>query len=736
VNEFIEQFLIEGRELVDQATSDLLALEQTPGDKDRLDSAFRAFHTLKGAAGIIDFDAMARALHAAEDALAAVRGGSAPVTPKLISDALGAIDQVLQWLHMIEATEAPPADAEAAADAVIARFNRVPDARFGAASAPTTSLDAILEQFPQARRDARTAMLFRPDTDSFFKGEDPLAVVEALPGLLALSLTPSVPWPALETLDPFACRLVIAALFSVPRDRLVAALGPHAARMEFIDISTPGGEEFHGEDNIALRVLEAQILMLLAANKDGLIGRLASAARVARNVLRRLNRTDALTNLERAHTQAADASDPTPLIDVLRSILTAQAPEVDSPTIIDAAPAAQEQGVRSLRVDVERIDALVRLTGELTVLKNAVGHIAGLADDGADSKRLAARLKDTHAAFDRLTTELQHSVLAIRVLPLRQVFQRFPRLVRELGLSLGKSVRFVTEGDDTEADKAIVESLFEPLLHVLRNAIDHGLEHAQARAAKGKPEIGEIVLRGARRGEHVLIEVEDDGGGVDVVRVRQVAEARGVAAAETLAAMTEAEVADLVFAPGFSTADAVTDISGRGVGMDAVRIAVERMGGRATLESRPGLGTMVRFVLPFTVMMTRVLTVQAGEQMFGIPLDAVLETVRRPRTAIHPVGAAEAFVLRGHTVPLLSLAATLGPTGGSNGENRSPEATVVVTRIADQTVGLEVDRLGERLDVMLKPMDGLLSGMTGVSGTTLLGDGRVLIVLDLQDLVS
>jgi len=728
MNEFLEQFLVESRELVEQAAGDLLALEENPQDSDRLDGAFRAFHTLKGAAGIVDFHAMGRALHAAEDVLSRLRTGQTPVSPKLISDSLTCLDLVVQWLDAMQETGEVPNDAEAAADAIVARFTDAGDAAAGppAQAVPTQWIEGLLEKYPAQAARARVAVRYSPDANCFFRGEDPLALMEVLPGLLALDLEPDQPFPALDTLDPFACNLVLTALSSASAEMIVQAFEGRAGQVVLKPLAASSDTQQGDLPPHARGLIEAQLLLLLEPSNEGAAGRLAAAGRVSANVLRHLGRVDEARWIE----QASAGSDG--LRKALEAIL-AGAPIGATETAGVGATPSHDASARVLRVDVERIDALVKLTGELTVAKNALGYTAALAQDGGDPKALAAALKDQQALFERLINELQQSVFSIRVLPLRHVFQRFPRLVRDMAASVGKSVRLITEGDATEADKAIVESLFEPLLHMVRNALDHGVETEQQRLDAGKPAIATIHLRGSRNGEHVLIDVEDDGRGVDVAGVRRVAAERGVASAEALAAMADEEIAELIFAPGFSTASEVTDLSGRGVGMDAVRAAVGRLGGRVSLANRPGLGARVRLTLPFTMMMTRLMTVEAGGQMFGIPMDAVVETVKVARERIVPVGAARAFVLRDRTLPLIDLAEALGERRAASPKT---DANVVVVSIGAELGSLEVDRLGERIDVMLKPMDGLLSGMPGVAGTTLLGDGRVLIVLDLQELLQ
>jgi two-component system chemotaxis sensor kinase CheA len=480
----------------------------------------------------------------------------------------------------------------------------------------------------------------------------------------------------------------------------------------------------------ATALLESQVELLQEKNADGLIGRVLSAGRVVVNVLQSGGFDSEIANIERAAGAAAAAQDPGPLATAIRRILP---PVPDGTQTAKGNIGPDAAAARVLRVDVERIDTLVKLTGELIVAKNAVGHTAQLARANTDPKILAQLLKDQHSLLGRLLEELQQSVLTIRVLPLRHVFNRFPKLVREISETLGKPAKLVTKGDSTEADKVLVENLFEPLLHIIRNSLDHGIEPAAERAALGKAPTATIELRAARIGDIVLVEVDDDGRGIDLEKVRSQAVKRQVADADVIAKMSDEDVVDLVFAPGFSTAAAITDLSGRGFGMDVVRSKVERLGGTARIFNRPGQGTRVTLQLPFSVMMTRVMTVEAGGQVFGLPLDSVVETMRLPRSQISAVGKGQAFVLRNRTVPLIDLAKSLGYAKVAL---VPAEANVVLVSIGSQFGGLEVDRFGDRLDIMLKPMDGFLHGMSGVAGTTLLGDGSVLVVLDLQDLLQ
>ena len=721
MNDFLRQFLIESRELVIEATEGLLLLEKSPRDPERLDTVFRAFHTLKGGAGIVEFPVMEQALHSVESLLTEARAGKRTLNPALVGECLTSLDQVSQWLDILEHTGELPVSLNGPANAGSVSPDVAAASHESAAPAAHAAQDwaaQLLGRNPSATGAVTTAFRFTPDHDCFYQGEDPIALTTSLPQLLALEIQPESPWPAADKFNPYVCNIILTGLAGISAGEVSAHLRSLTGECEVRAVGTAEAPAAISMPEIVRKVLQEQLRVLQVKEAPGAAARIASAGRTAANAMRFCGMDAHAESLERAVQQSSAQ-----LQEAIAQLLG-----MPSVALARAATPRKETSVRTLRINAEQIDALVRLTGELTIAKNAVGHTAKLAQANSDST--AGLLKDQHSVLNRLVAQLQNTVIGMRVLPLRSVFQRFPRVLREMSANLGKPIELKVEGEDTEADKTIVEMLFEPLLHIVRNAIDHGVEDADQRRARGKPAVASILLRATRDGDQVLIEVTDDGAGIDVERVRQVALDRGMASAEDLDAMADSDVIDLVFAPGFSTAAHVTEISGRGVGLDAVRAAVERVGGRVSIASRSGAGTTVSFSLPFSVMMTQVMTVEAGGQVFGIPLDAVVETVSVTKEAFSSVGEARVIVHRNRTIPIVELEGVLNASAEKS-RRAETDATVILASIAGELVGLQVDHPGERMEIILKPLDGLLSGTPGIAGTTVLGDGRVLLVLDI-----
>ena len=409
--------------------------------------------------------------------------------------------------------------------------------------------------------------------------------------------------------------------------------------------------------------------------------------------------------------------------------------QVEIVSVAAPAPSAESpasETERTIRVSATEIDKLLDLVGELVVAKNSLAHLAAHAEAGTDAKAVASAIRAAQTSMERLVADMHRAVMNVRMVPLDRPFRRLTRLVRELSQRLDKTIIFEVKGEQTRIDKAVADALFEPLLHLVRNAVDHGIEAPEARRQAGKPPQGHLSLEARTLGDQILIEIRDDGAGIDPARIRAVASERHIIPPERLQAMDNDAAVQLIFAPGFSTSTRITDVSGRGVGMDAVKTAIERLGGRVSLASRLHEGTSVSLRLPASAALTTVLLVRIGEERFAIPLDTVVETVRIPRSAILPVGLGRAFVLRRQTLPLIELAALLG----TDGKGRSGDARILVVDGGQGRIGIAVDDFSDRLDVMLRPMTGLLSNVPGVSGTTLLGDGSVLLILNLGELIG
>lgn len=388
---------------------------------------------------------------------------------------------------------------------------------------------------------------------------------------------------------------------------------------------------------------------------------------------------------------------------------------------------------RMLRVPAARLDQLAQIVDELMLAKAELAHLIGQLGEAGMEAGVPRRLLSGQATLDRLGARLHRAVAELRLVPLSLLVRRFPALARDIADQLGKRVELVVAGEMFEVDKSIVDGLFEPLLHLVRNAVDHGIEPPERRAAAGKAPGATITLAARRHGDRFVLTLADDGAGIDPARLREAARGRlGMGEAE-LAALSRRDMLDLIFRPGFSTAAAVGAVSGRGVGMDAVRAAVAAMGGKVAVDSIVGAGTTVSLTLPLRIVMSRVVTVQAGGERFGVPVEAIVETVRVTPRQIQPVRHGRAFIWRDRVVPLFELAALLGAASGGEAADG---CQAMVIGAGDRLAAIAVDRFSSRMDVSIRPPEGVLAGIRGISGTALAGDGHVLLILNPDELVA
>jgi two-component system chemotaxis sensor kinase CheA len=755
MNPLHEQFITEARELIQQAAGDLIAAEQSGFSEEQIDRVFRAFHTLKGSAGVVELPAMALTLHAAEDLLAAIQAGQIGPTSHVIDQALACLDQVSGWVDAFEAHTALPADAGDSARAMAEQL-RLLLARQGSeqpGKAPSENGDHSLPGWAkllikvgdlQLRAHEGATQLFafsyEPHGDCFFNGDDPLGLMQSVPSLLVFHVEPREAWPPLSDLDLFVCNLRLQGISAAPRKELsdVFRLVPDQVHIVAIPIAAaprelpPGGNA----DSTVRAVLQEQMQVLRASgDPDDQAGRVGAAARAASNALRHIREDDWSERVERAGAAALAERDSAALLSVLEDSVRSLASDATVPAVQTSGPEPSERRVgRQLRVDESKVDALIDLAGELVVLQNGFAHLAKRANSEIRGSELAGAIRTHHDSIKRIADELHDAILQLRMVPIAQVFRSFPRLVRDLSRQLDKSVSLVARGETTDCDKTVADLLFEPLMHLVRNALDHGIETADQRRTAGKALDATIILQASRMGDRLVIEVTDDGRGIDPAAVRSKAVERSLLTAEELAALSDEQAIDLIFSAGFSTAAEVSDISGRGIGMDVVRSTVERIGGRVSLRSQLGRGTTVKLDLPINIAMLRIMVVEAGGQAFGIPMDSVSETVRLTPDRISRIKNNDGFVLHERVVPICPLAefVKLPPRDTSTSDVR----LIVVAEINGKITGLEVDAIRDRLEVVLKPMQGLLANAHGYAGTTLLGDGAVLLVLDLREILS
>jgi two-component system, chemotaxis family, sensor kinase CheA len=763
-----EQFVTEARELIRQATDDLILLERDGASSERVDRVFRAFHTLKGSAGVVELPPMSIMLHAAEDLLASVRQGALGSSPEIIDAALACLDQVSRWVDDFEANAALPAQAGEDGRVLAERLRSfLPDEATrqqpgSAARKSTVGIEAGLPEWAArmiaAERDGMTsrmpkhasavwAISYQPIAGCFYNGDDPLQLMRQVPNLLAFHIEPREAFAPLSDIDPYACNLHLQAISAGDRDEIarIFRLVPDQVRITSIPLDAlPAAPSVaHDADQTLTRtVIEAQCELLRVSDRtDDFAGCTGAAARVATNALRHAGQPQLANMVQRAGATALAQRDAEPLLTALEQALVAfadmrpaaVAQDSDGPATGAPPSATERPAERVLRVSEAKIEALVNLAGELVVAKNALAHSAKRVEQDFGGHEVARSIRRDHDAIDRLAAELHGTILQLRMVPVAQVFRSLHRLVRDVSRQLGKNVGLVTSGETAEADKTIVDRLLEPLVHLVRNAVDHGIETSEQRRSAGKSETATISIGASRTGDRFLIEVTDDGRGIDPAAVRRKASEKQLVPADELAALTDERVIDLVFAPGFSTADEVSDISGRGIGMDVVRTVVEQIGGRVSLASRVGAGTTVRLDLPMTIAMSRIMVVEAGGQLFGISMDAVSETVRVTPDRINQIKNNLGFVLRERIVPIISLAELMKLS--ERPKEGAAARLFIVMEAAGRIAAFEVDAIRDRLDVVLKPMQGLLENARGYAGTTLLGDGRVLLVLDVKELL-
>jgi two-component system chemotaxis sensor kinase CheA len=598
---------------------------------------------------------------------------------------------------------------------------------------------------------------YTPEEGCFFKGEDPWRMACTAPGLLAVDVAGRQPWPqgeALSQWDCYGCNLDIVLLSTASRAELdehfrcvpeqvtmlecrpVAAATPEPDPLETVARQRAG---MLWADQLALLSRGAIAAGTVVAVRKALRGLLpwvahgtTSGALAELDALPSPLPAASLLACARRIATPADVADPAAAVNAdIGSAADSNVTDLNRRT--DEGMGASSGKV--LKVGQEKVDRLMDLIGEMVVAKNSLPYLAQRAEEVFQQRELAREIKAQYTVINRIAEDMQHAIMQVRMLPVGAVFQRFGRLVRDISKKLGKEVNLVIEGEDTEADKNVIEPLADPLIHILRNSLDHGIETPELRRAAGKPPTGTIRIQARQESDRVIIEISDDGAGVNPARVRAKAVERGLIPADRAASLSDADAVQLVFLPGFSTAEKISDLSGRGVGMDVVRTAVERINGSVALSSVQGQGTTIQLSLPLSMAVTNVMVIESAGRRFGVPMDLIVETVRVHGDDIHRFKQSRTTVLRGRIVALRALNDLLALDTEPK-LNDEGEFAVLVVRIGSESVGLLVDYFRGASDIILKPLEGVLAGLTGFAGTALMGDGGVLMVLNPKELLT
>ena len=677
MDEIISEFLVESYEGLDQIDQNLIVLEESPDDVGILKEIFRALHTIKGTCGFLGFGKLERLAHAAENLLSLLRDGELSMNTEIADALLAAVGDIRGILATIDETEN---EGDPNIDAIVAQLNAL--ASPGSAPEPPAENESEGDASPEATEteaadtNAEATETEAADTNAEATETEAANATEAAPAAGAdESATPEEPAPA---------EAAPAAETDAPADGGADAVA---------DADDEGSAEAPSDPNER-------------------IGDLLVDAGAA-------ERTD-------VEIAAAEQSlgDQRELGKILVDDGRAKKADVEEAAATQQRKSAAES---SIRVDVALLDRLMNLVGELVLSRNQIIQLASDADNnglGPPSQRL-----------NLITSELQEGVMKTRMQPINNVWAKLPRVVRDLSRQLDKSVQVEMIGKETELDRTIIEAIKDPLTHIVRNTVDHGIESPAERVAAGKPEEGLLLLRASHEGGQVNIEISDDGKGMDAHALAAKAVEKGVVTAEQVARMSEQEMVNLIFKPGFSTAAKVSNVSGRGVGMDVVKTNVERIGGTVDLKTEAGIGTTFKIKIPLTLAIIPALVVSCDNNRYAIPQVNLLELVRLEaddeKNRIEDLHGAPVYRLRGRLLPIVDLRDQLG----SDGVERE-STNIVVLKADDHTFGLIVDSIEDTEEIVVKPLGRQVKDLSLFAGATIMGDGRIALILDLMGLAS
>ncbi|MDW7550008.1 chemotaxis protein CheA [Pseudoalteromonas sp. McH1-7] len=725
--DILQDFLVEAGEILELLSEQLVELENNPEDKELLNAIFRGFHTVKGGAGFLGMTELVDACHGAENVFDVLRQGQRKVTSELMDVILQSLDTINEMFACIQNREEP----EAADPALLETLHKLsqPASEDEVVEEVASAPVAETEPVPEVSADD---ILFDVDTDGDASSSIDEITEEEFENLLdelhgsgngpapTSTESPESAPPSSDdgdiTDDEFDNLLDelhgVGKFGGAPNSEDPVPKEAQAPAQVSEQANANGGDDEEITDD------EFEALL------DELHGKGSAPKATEEAVTQAPTPPPKQPEAKAASKPAAKpAAKPAPKAEAK------PAPQKEAEPAKAAAPAAKKpaaQAETTVRVDTKRLDEIMNMVGELVLVRNRLVSLANNTNSESMGKAISN--------LDVVTADLQGAVMKTRMQPIKKVFGRFPRVVRDLARSLKKEINLVLQGEETDLDKNLVEALADPLVHLVRNSVDHGIEMPDVREASGKPRMGTVTLSASQEGDHILLTIRDDGAGMDPEKLKKIAINKGVIDSDQASRLSDTEAYNLIFAPGFSTKEQISDISGRGVGMDVVKTKITQLNGSVNIQSELGVGTVLEIKVPLTLAILPTLMVVVGEQTFALPLAGVSEIFHLDLTKTNVVDGQLTIIVREKAIPLFYLEHWL--VKGADRSMRKAEGHVVIAQIGTKQVGFVVDSLIGQEEVVIKPLDALLQGTPGMAGATITSDGGIALILDVPNLLK
>jgi len=757
--EILNDFLVEAGEILEQLSEQLVDLEQRPDDRSLLNAIFRGFHTVKGGAGFLQLTPLVELCHITENVFDLLRNGKLQVTSSLMDVALLTLDAVNEMFAQVQDRAAPtPAD-----PVLMHRLEMLVTGEPEAAPEPEPVVEAAVEPEPVVEKkkpaEKKSKKSAAPPAGSAGAGGDIsddefeqfLDAIQPADAAPTGAQKPSAVAAGSDEITDDEFESLLDQIHGKGQHGGAAAAAPSAAVAKAPAAGKPGSDEISDDE------FEQLLDKLHGGGAPGS----GKAAAPAQSGGAQTKKADAISDdefdnlLDQLHGSGKGPTGDAPSVSnavtpakpaavkVAAKVEPKPEPKKEPPKKEEPKPAADDDddegkgrargaakdssgAETTVRVDTQRLDDIMNMVGELVLVRNRLVRLGLKSGDEEISKAVSN--------LDVVTADLQTSVMKTRMQPIKKVFGRFPRVVRDLARNLKKEINLELQGEETDLDKNLVEALADPLVHLVRNAVDHGIELPADRERVGKSRVGKVILAAEQEGDHILLSITDDGAGMDPDILRDKAVEKGMLEADAAARLTDAEAYALIFAPGFSTKVEISDVSGRGVGMDVVKTKITQLNGSIEIKSKIGEGSRIIIKVPLTLAIMPTLMVMLGNQTFALPLVSVNEIFHMDLRRVNVVDGQEVITVRDKALPLFYLKRWL--VAGALHSTKPELAHVVIVSVGTQRVGFVVDQLIGQEEVVIKPLGKMLQGTPGMAGATITGDGRIALILDVPSMLK